>query len=87
MDKITLSNMDTLEITFKLVEKENQDEPISKIEQAMIYLSNDKSENSFIVNALEGGQYKVVNIEHFFFFYYLNFSINILIAFNSSIYT
>jgi len=59
MDKITLSNMDTLEITFKLVEKENQDEPISKIEQAMIYLSNDKSENSFIVNALEGGQYKV----------------------------
>jgi len=59
MEKITLSNMDTLEITLKLVEKENKSKTINKIEQAMVYLSNDKSENSYILDALDEGQYRI----------------------------
>jgi len=59
MDKFTLSNMDNLEISLKLVENDNSDKTISNIEQAMVYLSNDKSENSFVLEALEGGKYRV----------------------------
>jgi len=68
LDKITYSNMDTLEISLKLVEKDDKLKGINNIEQAMFYLSNDKTENSYIINFLEGGNYRLslkdVNVDN-----------------------
>jgi len=68
MEKFTISNMDNLEISLKLVEKESK-KAVSSIEQAMVYLSNDKSQNSFILEALEDGKYRIVNINNSIFKY------------------
>jgi len=59
MEKITLSNLDVLEVTFKLVEKEDKSKEINRIEQAMFYLSNDKSQNSYIFEDLTDGNYRI----------------------------
>ncbi|ORX58439.1 hypothetical protein BCR36DRAFT_366652 [Piromyces finnis] len=59
MEKFTFSNMDNLEITLKLVEKDNSEKTISNIEQAMVYLSNEKSQNSFVLEALNDGKYRI----------------------------
>jgi len=58
MEKFTISNMDSLEITLTLVEKESK-KAVSKIEQAMVYLSNEKSQNSFVLEALDDGKYRI----------------------------
>jgi len=59
MEKITLKDLDVLEITFKLVEKENKSKEINRIEQAMFYLSNEKSQNSYIIEDLTDGKYRI----------------------------
>jgi len=52
--------MDSLEISLKLVEKDNKEKEINKIEQAMLYLSNDKSQNSYLLDSLDEGRYQLV---------------------------
>jgi len=52
--------MDSLEISLKLVEKDNKEKEINKIEQAMLYLSNDKSQNSYLLDSLDEGKYQLV---------------------------
>jgi len=59
LEKITYSNMDSLEISLKLVEKDNKEKEINKIEQAMFYLSNDKSQNSYLLDSLDEGRYQL----------------------------
>ncbi|ORX76111.1 hypothetical protein BCR32DRAFT_329514 [Anaeromyces robustus] len=59
MEKITLTNLDVLEVTFKLVEKENKSKDINRIEQAMFYFSNDDSQNSYIIEDLADGEYRI----------------------------
>eukprot|EP00833_Pecoramyces_ruminatium_P014883 jgi/Orpsp1_1/1188915/evm.model.d7180000068184.1 len=59
LDKFTYSNMDTLEISLKLVEKTNKEKGISNIEQAMFYLSNDKTQSSYIFESLDAGKYRL----------------------------
>jgi len=59
LEKITYTNMDNLEISLKLVEKDNKGKEINKIEQAMFYLSNDKSQNSYLFESLDEGRYRL----------------------------
>jgi len=62
MEKFTISNMDKLELSLKLVEKNDKEKEINKIEQAMFYLSNDKSENSYILESSDSGKY-ILNLK------------------------
>ncbi|ORY78327.1 hypothetical protein LY90DRAFT_665051 [Neocallimastix californiae] len=59
LNKITYSNMDHLEISLKLIEKDNKEKSINQIEQAMFYLSNDKSQNSYIFESNDEGNYRL----------------------------
>jgi len=60
--------MDSLEISLKLVEKDNKEKEINKIEQAMLYLSNDKSQNSYLLDSLDEGRYQLVKKKKKFIF-------------------
>lgn len=58
LEKFTLSNMDKLEINVKLLEEETK-KPVNKIEQAMLYLTNTESSNTYIMESKENGKYGI----------------------------
>jgi len=70
--------MDHLEISLKLIEKDNKEKSINQIEQAMFYLSNDKSQNSYIFESNDEGNYRLVIINIYIYYLIYDIDINII---------
>jgi len=70
--------MDNLEISLKLIEKDNKEKSINQIEQAMFYLSNDKSQNSYIFESNDEGNYRLVIINIYIYYLIYDIDINII---------